>query len=171
MKIKNEKNDVKLQDKIVLEKMVSFGNDKYDVLLTITKKAITFSKKKGLFKKKYKVVNTILISDIKIINDKVKIEQEKNKIILYTNDSKIIFMGNNILETKKIVEEIKKIASGDNFLERLSKKGIKVLNVTKKSAKIIGSVALAAAGTYKAIKENKDVVKDATKTLIGSIKK
>lgn len=167
--MKNDEN--KSNNKILFEGMVALDNAKFDILLTITEKHLLFQKKKGIFKKKYKIIKDILIDDIKVIKDKVKIEQKKNKITIYTKDDKFDFACNNMIEAKKIIEEINELILGENFLERASKKGIKVLNFAKNTVKIVGGVALATAGVYNAIKENKDTIKDTTKTMIDFIKK
>ncbi len=148
-------------EKILMEKNVSFNNSKFDVLLSITETRMIFQKKKGLFKKKYKVVKSIIIDDIKIVDDKVKIDQKKNKIIICTKDDEITFYANSMTEAKVIVEELYKNIFGENFLERTSKKGIHILNVVKNTAKIVGGVAIATVGAYKAIKDNKEVIKNA----------
>ena len=160
-----DNNNSELNSKIIYEAMISLKNNRYDVLLSINEKHLLFQKKKGFINKRYKVIKDILLKDIKIVNEKVKIEQKKNNIVIYTNDEKVEFKCNNAIEGKLIIEHINKLLLKENFLERTSKKGIKILNVTKNTAKIVGGVALAVAGTYSAIKENKELIKDAVNTL------
>lgn len=166
----NNNNEIKT-NKIIFECMISLKSDTYDILLSLTEKNLLFEKKKGLFHKKYKIVNDILITDIKVVNDKVQIKQSKNKIIIYTRNDEIYFTCESVIEAKKLVEEINKLILGENFLDRTVKKGVKVLNVTKNVAKAVGLVAVATAGAYKAIKANKKVLKETAKTITNFIKK
>ena len=60
--------------------------------------------------------------------------------------------------------EINKIVLGEDFLERTTKKRVKVLNAFKKATKIVGLVTLSVAGAYKAFEETKDIMEEATKS-------
>ena len=162
---KMENNSNELNSKIIYEVMISLKNNKFDILLSINENHLLFQKKKGIINKKYRIIKDILLKDIKIVNGKVKIEQKKNNIVIYTNNEKVEFKCNNSIEGKLIVEHINKLLLKENFLERTSRKGIKILNITKNTAKIVGGVALAVAGTYSAIKESKDVIKEVANTL------
>lgn len=162
-------NSVEVQnDNVIFECMVSLKNEKYDTLLSLNDKHLLFKKKKGLFKRKYKVIKDILITDIKVVNDKVKIEQKKNKITVYTKDAEVCFTCEKFIDAKKVEEEINKIILGENFLERTVKIGGKVLKNVVQTA---GVVAVAATGIYKAVKENKEVLKEASKVVKNIIKK
>lgn len=167
----NNNNNNNSNNKIFFDGIVSLDNDNFDTLLTITEKDILFQKKKGIFKKRYKIVKDILISDIKVIKDKVKIEQKKNNLIIYTKDDKFTFATKNVVEAKRIVEEIYKIIFGEYFLVRNSKKGIKFLNSAKNAVEIIGGIVIAVSGTYNAIKKNKDTIQKTIKNMISFIKK
>ena len=161
----------KKEEIILLEMFVKLENDKNDTLLTITEKNIYFEQKKGIIKKKYKRVKSISIDNIKIIKDKVKIEHDKNKVTIYTKNDKISFTCSNLIDTAKVTELITKQRLGSGFLERLSKKGIKILNITKNTAMILGGTAIAAKGAKEAIKNNKGAIKDVVKGVIRIIKK
>lgn len=56
--------------KKIYETIVKYNKQKFDTRLTITEKKIELEKKKGLFKKTYKVIETINIDDIRVTNDK-----------------------------------------------------------------------------------------------------
>ena len=163
-------NEVKT-DNIIFECMIALKNEKYNVLLSLTEKDLFFKKKKGIFQKKYKIINDISINNIKVINEKVKIEQKKNKITIYTQDDEVCFFCENVIDSKRIVEEINKLILGENFLKRTSKKGVKALNIVKDTAKVVGGLAIASAGAYEAIKENKDSIKQAAKSIVSIFKK
>ena len=117
-----DNNNSELNSKIIYEAMISLKNNRYDVLLSINEKHLLFQKKKGFINKRYKVIKDILLKDIKIVNEKVKIEQKKNNIVIYTNDEKVEFKCNNAIEGKLIIEHINKLLLKENFLERTSKK-------------------------------------------------
>lgn len=161
----------KEEENILLEMFVKLENEKNDTLLTITEKNIYFEQKKGIIKKKYKRVKRVLIDNIKIVKDKVKVEREKNKVAIYTKNDRICFTCSNIIDTTKVIELITKQRLGSGLLERFSKKGIKILNITKNTVMILGGTALAVKGTVEVFKNNKDIIKDAAKSVISIIKK
>lgn len=115
----------KEEENILLEMFVKLENEKNDTLLTITEKNIYFEQKKGIIKKKYKRVKRVLIDNIKIVKDKVKVEREKNKVAIYTKNDRICFTCSNIIDTTKVIELITKQRLGSGLLERFSKKGLR----------------------------------------------
>ena len=166
-----ENNSEIKSNNIIFECMVSLKNDKYDTLLSLTEKNLLLKKKKGLFHKTYKVINDILIEDIKVVNEKVKINQNKNRVTIYTQNDEIYFTCENVTDTKKLIENINKLVLGEDFLERTTKRGVKLMDTTKKIAETIGVVAVSTVGVIKAIKENKGVLKNTIKTITNFIKK
>lgn len=164
-------NGNEIDERIIFEAVVKYGKSKNDVLLKLTKYNLVLEKKKGLFKKKYKVIENICIDDIKVVGDKVKIEHKKKILKIYTNEKEfeIVFNSNN--EVRKITELIVELKTGSNLLERTSKRIVKISNVAKKSVKAIGGATIAVAGAYTAIKENKDEVIKVAKTVGTLFKK
>lgn len=161
-------NSNEINEKAIFEAVVKYGKSKFDILLKLTKQNLILEKKKGLFKKKYRIIENILIDDIKVVGDKVKIEHKKKVLKIYTNEKEfeIIFNSNN--EVRKITELIVELKTGSNLLERTSKKIVKISNVAKKSVKAIGGATIAVTGAYTAIKENKEKVIEVAKT-VGSL--
>ena len=164
-------NSNEIDERIIFETVVKYGKSKCDILLKLTKYNLILEKKKGLFKKKYKVIENIRIDDIKVVGDKVKIEHKKKVLKIYTNekDFEIIFNSNN--ETRKIMDLIIELKTGSNLLERTSKKIVKISNAAKKSVKAIGGATIAVATTYTVIKENKDKVIEVAKNVGSLLKK
>lgn len=156
---------------ILYEGIIKFINSKSDILLTITKTNIIFKKKTGFFKKKYKVVKDILIKDIKVIKDKSQVIQKDSHIVIYTSNDNFEFVCNNVVEAKKIKEEINKVIFNDNLIGRISKKSIKIAKGIGSAAISVGIAAGAAASAVKAYKENKNVVVESFKTILNLIKK
>ena len=156
-----KKKDTK-PNKVLLECMVSLKKNKYNVLLTLTEEHILLQKK-GTITKKYKRIKDILIEDIKRIKDKAKIERMQNKVTIYTKENEFFFICENKTEAKKIVEEMNKLVLGEDALERTAKKSLRVLGKVKKTAKTVGGVALATAGTYKALKETTKILTEVVK--------
>ena len=141
-------NEEVKKDKIMYECMVSLKSAKYDTLLSLTEKHLFFKKKKGLFQKKYKVIKDILITDIKVIKNKVKIEQDNNKIIVHTKDTEIYFTCESAAEAKKLVTEISNAALGGSSFKRFKDKSTKVISDVSKAIEAVGSIAEAASEFY-----------------------
>ena len=160
-----------INEKIIFESLVQYRKSKSDILLKLTNQNIILEKKKGLFKKKYKRIENILVEEIKVVGDKVKVEHKKKLLKIYTNEKEFEIVFNNTNEARKVKELIIELKTGSNLLERTSKKVVKISNVAKKSVKAIGGATIAIVGTYKAIKDNKDVVLDAAKTVKSLLKK
>lgn len=156
-----EKNVV--NEKVFFEALVKYRNSKFNILLNITNQNIILEKKKGFIKKEYKVIEKICIDDIKIINDKVKIEHKKNILYIHTKNKKfkIIFGGSS--EARKAMGLIINIKTGSTLLERTSKKVVKFTKTTGRSVKAIAGVALVLTDKYTLIKENKKVLIDTIK--------
>lgn len=166
-----ENNNAVKPNNIIFECMVSLQNNKYDILLSLTEKNLLLKKKKGLFHKTYKVIIDILITDIKVVNEKVRIEQNKNRVTIYTQNDEFHFNCENVVDAKKLIEEINKLILGEGSFERSTKKVVKVMNKTKHIAQVVGSVAITTAATFKVIYNNKEKLKDAVKTITNFIKK
>lgn len=162
-------NISEINEKIIFEVLVKY--QKSDVLLKLTNKNIILEKKKGIFKKKYKIIENILIDHIKVVGDKIKIEHKKKVLKIYTNENEFEFVFENTADARKVLQLIIEFKTGSNLLERTSKKVVKISNVAKKSVKAIGTASIAVVGTYKMIKDNKDVVVDAAKTVKSLFKK
>ncbi len=166
----NNSNEVNTNP-IIFECMVSLKNNQYDTLLSLTEKDLLLQKKKGLFHKKYKVIHDILITDIKVVKDEVKVKQDKNKVTICTQNDEMYFTCENVMDAKKLVEEINKLILGEDFLMRTAKKGAKVMNFAKNTVQAVGLVAVATAGVCKAVKDNKKVFKETAKTIKNLIKR
>ena len=137
-----------MDEKILYEVNVSLEKNKFNVLLTITDKQLLFKKKKGLFKKKTIVVKEILINDIKIIKDKVKVEQKDNKVIIFYNDDTFEFICENNKCAKEIISEINKLIV-------LPEKNKKFKGIAKRTVNVVKAAVLsgAAVDVYKGIKK------------------
>ena len=151
----NQNNNV-INEKIIFEALVKYGKSKFDILLKLTNQNLILEKKKGVFKKKYKIIENIIIDDIKVVGDKVKIEHKKKTLKIYTDKKEFEITFNSASEARKIKGLIIELKTGSNLLERTSKKIVKISKVAKKSVQAIGGATIAVVGTYTAIKENKD---------------
>jgi len=165
--------DIVMNDKnnIIYETFVKYKNSKSDYLLNIANNNIIIYKKKGILNKKFKETIRILIDDIKIVGNKIKVEQKKNTIKISTFEEDYVFELNSVIDAKKLKEEIIKTKTGTGLLERTSKKVLNVSNIAQNSIKVVGGVATAFVGTYKIVKDNKKVFKDVAKTVKNIIKK
>lgn len=144
--------------KILYEIIVKYDKPKFDTKLTITEKTINLEKKKGLFKKVYKIIDSINVDDIKIHKDKVLVTNKNTEIEIETNNKTYKFTCNNMIEAKKLTEEIIKIKTRANLLESTSSKVIKFIKTTKKTIKTIGTIVASVGALAIAINENKEKI-------------
>lgn len=147
---------------ILLEVPVLLGRRKQNSLLSVTNKRLVFSKKVGLFQKKDKIVDTILIEHIKVYNGKVYMKQKKNSLILQTVEGKETITFQNIIDSTRVMERIKTLRLGDNLLTR-----------TNKKVKHVGYVMGGIAGltiSIAAIPEYGKTIIDNTKKIVSAIK-
>ena len=92
--------------KKIYETIVKYNKQKFDTRLTITEKKIELEKKKGLFKKTYKVIETINIDDIRVKNDKAQVSNKNTEVVIETINKTLKVSCSNIVEAKKLTEEI-----------------------------------------------------------------
>lgn len=161
-----ENNEIK----IVYETIVKYNKPKFDTKLTITEKTISLEKKKGLFKKVYKTIDSINIEDIKTRNDKVQVINKNTKVEIETNNKIYKVTCSNIIEAKKLTEEIIKIKTGANLIERTSSKVVKFGKTVAKTATTIGGVVASVGAIAVAINNNKEEIAKAVKAVKDVIK-
>ena len=157
--------------KKIYEVIVKYNKQKFDTRLTITEKTIKLEKKKGLFKKTYKIIETINFDDIKVTNDKVQVSNKNTEVVIETINKTLKVSCNNIVEAKKLTEEIIKVKTRENLLERTSNKVAKIgKTVTKTATAIVEAVASVGLVAVTINKNKKEIVK-AAKALKDIIKK
>lgn len=140
----------KRDEEIIYEGIVN-NNTK----LTLTNKRMIFEKKRGLFKKKYRVVDTILIDNIKFYRSG-GIRQKMSKVIIKTSKKDIQLKCSSVIDAKKIVDGIIYVKTGKNVIERETFKinnTLKLLKGCKDSIILIGGLIL---GIKKIIEERND---------------
>lgn len=157
--------------RILYEIIVKYDKAKFDTKLTITDKTIKLEKKKGLFKKVYKIIDSICIEDIKVLNDKVQVKNKNTEVEIETNNNKYKVACSNIIEAKKLTEEIIKIKTGNNLLERTTNKVAKIGKVVTKTATTIGGVVASVGAVAVAINKNKKEILKAAKALKDIVRK
>ena len=109
-------------------------------------------------------VETVLIDNIKMYKNDVKIEQNNKTVVIQTNPKDISFVCDNILDARKIIEKIIGVKTGATVLERVSDK-------TKKVAENATKVVLATGALATAIVKNRKTIVKAAKTVASLIKK
>ena len=157
--------------KKIYETIVKYNKQKFDTRLTITEKAIELEKKKGLFKKTYKIIETINIDDIRVTNDKVQVTNKNTEVLIETINKTLKVSCNNIVEAKKLTEEIIKVKTRENLLERTSNKVAKIGKTVKKTATAIVEAVASVGLVAVAINETKKEIVKAAKALKDIIKK
>lgn len=104
-----------------------------------------------------------------MINDKVQVNNKNTEVEIETNNKIYKVVCNNKIEAKKLTEEIIKIKTGSNLIERTSSKVVKIgKSVVKTATTIDGAVASVGAV---AINKNKEEIVKAVKTVKNIIKK
>lgn len=137
------------------------------VKFILTSKRISLLRKKGLFKKEYKVYKEILIDNIIVYKGEAQVKQKNSSIILHTTDKKYIFRLANIMDALKFKNELIKLRTGANFIKRSSNKARKTLG---KVTAALGVGALLAKGTYDALK-NSTELKNNVKNIFNLIRR
>lgn len=153
------------------EVIVKYNKPKFDTKLTITEKTIELEKEKGIFKKTYKVIESISVDDIKVIKDKVQVNNKNSEVIIETINKTLKVVCNNLIEAKKLTEEIIKVKTGENLLERTSSKVVKISNVAKNTIKTIGTAVISVGTVAIAIIENKEKIGRTFETVKDLFKK
>lgn len=155
-------NSFKLEgdESLIIETIVKYVQINSNVKLTLTNKKIIVEKEKGLFKKKFKVIEKILYDDIKVYKNKVQLKQNKSMVIIQTYKKNISLVCKNIFEARKLMEEIKTIKTGANWFERSKDKLNKVSQIVNavdfpKNSKKIMVVVSSIIGIVKLFKGKK----------------
>ena len=143
----------------LFEAMISYDRTEYDTLLTITDDCLLFQKKKGLLKKKYKVIETINIADIKVSRNKARLKQKKKRVIIYTINDTFDFDCEDIFVAKNIIEKINEKRMNSRFANEINNKH-KVLKISRKAAvSALGIAGITAAIATILKKKTEDVNK------------
>lgn len=122
--------------------MVKYWKRKCNTKLTITDKRIIFAKKNGIIKKKYKIIDTININDIKIYEGKVQIKCKNLTMVIETKDNLYQFVCGNLSEVRKIEELIITLRDNSTLVEKASNKVTKFSkNISKTTSAIVSGVA------------------------------
>lgn len=130
-------------EKILLEKDVKYK--RLNTKLILTEERIIFQRKKGIFRKTMKIVNQILLDDIKVYNDKVGINCDNNIVNIETLDKRFTITCTDKKDAKKVVEEVEKIKLGSKIERGISKldKVVNFVNASKKTLLFIAGAAIA----------------------------
>lgn len=162
--------ELKSDETVLLEKVVKFGKKDSDIIFTLTNKNMIFEKEKGILKKKLKVIEIIQIDKIKMIKDKVQIKQKKSTVKIKTKDKNIEFTCNNILDAKKVIQEIINAKTETDFLDRTTNKVDKIYKKTKKVGGIVGKALLTTVVIGSIFKHGGDI-KDNLTDIVDSFNK
>ena len=153
-----DKNNLNVEEEVSYEVIVKYDKQKFDTKLKITAKRIILEKLKGIFNKKFIIIDSIGIDDINMNKDKVKITNKKETIELETKKRNYKFICNNTIEAKKTTEKIIEFKTGTNIFDRTTKKVIKISKGVVKTAAKIGTTAVSVGVAVNAVNKNKDKV-------------
>ncbi len=149
-----------VDEAVLLEKKVFYGNKDKEHKLVITNKNILFEREMGIFKREYKVVDRVPFDDIKVYKDRVQMKIRKNKITIQTTDGDLEFRCVNVMDTTVVADKISYLKTGANFIRRTTKKAKGVLSVVRDVGILTGVVIGGAWGIKKVYDNNKDKVVD-----------
>ncbi len=125
------------EEKIIFQGEVKIDSKK--VKLTLTNKRMIFQKFKGIFIKKLKVIDSILLDDINVYDNVVQVKRKKFNVIVKTSDKNITLTCIDSNQAKKIVKEIVNLKGGLSLYERSKIKLEKAMNFVKDAKEIINS--------------------------------
>ena len=148
-------------DQVLLEELVLVDKYKKEVKLVLTPNRIIFQIKKGFFKKVYKEVEVILLSDVEVLDGKVCVSRKRELVLLGTVDDRYEI----IFEDKKAAKEFEVLVtntvSGTKPIGRAISKFVDFVqtvndSISPETKKLIGSALLTFAGAVvqRLIEEN-----------------
>ena len=160
-----------LDEEKVYEIFVKYIGNSFDTRLILTNKKIIFERKKGLFNKQYKVIDLINLNDIRLNKNEMQIKNDGPIVMVEGNGKNYRFVCNSTIEAKLIIEEIVKIKTGENLLERTSGKVVKISNgISKTAGAITGAVASIGLAAV-TINKNKKTILKTIKTIKNMFKR
>lgn len=162
---------IEIDEKILYEVLVKYIGSKFDTKLILTDKRIIFERKKGLFNKKYKIVDEINISDIRLNKNKLLIKNTGSTVVIEANIKIYKFVCGSVIDAKLIIEEIIKIKTGENLLERTSGKVVKMSNVISKTVGAVTGAVASVGLVAVTINKNKKTIMKAVKTIKNMLKR
>lgn len=119
------------QECIYFEDFVKVEGIKGYIKLTLTEKKLTFEKLKGIFSKKFKVIDIVSIDDIKLYKDKPGIKIKDNTVKINTIKGDYTFICDTQSVAKKLYKELMDVKTGTDAIGRGANKFKKVTgNVT-----------------------------------------
>lgn len=137
---------------ILIEEEILYTKKKVKANIIVTNKKIIIEKEAGLFRKKNKVIDMIPLSDIKTLNDSVKIKTDKEMVYLQTITKNVSFECSSSKAAKKITEKIITARTGKNFYIRNKarlKKGIKLAKEAKEVIYLVAPIVIGILGRKK----------------------
>ncbi|HPF82996.1 MAG TPA: hypothetical protein PLV83_02370 [Bacilli bacterium] len=121
----------------LLETKVKLEENKKESKLILTNKRIIFMQEKGFFSKRFKTIDEIIISDIKVYKDMVQIKQSKATIKIQTAKKDFVLTCSSIIEAKKLLEEIISIRTDKSLLERSKNKVKKAVDMARETKDVV----------------------------------
>lgn len=107
-----------------------------------------FEKEKGLFKKELKVIDVILLENIKTYNNAIQVKQKGAEVEIQTIQKNTNLMFSGMIEVKKFCEKIVDASTGTTFVERSSNKIKNAFGI------VDDTLGLDTRGTMKSLIEN-----------------
>lgn len=132
----------------IYEGMVKYKGE--DVKITLTRDFICILKEKGLFVKKFREVDSIPVTYIKIVKDKVQVKKDKNVVTIKTVQNDYVFTCERAKDARKLVDDIIYARTGKTITDRVT---IFTKNFVGKTVKLVGIAGTVAIGTREVIKK------------------
>ena len=159
-----------MKSKMSHEYIVKYNKNKFDTRVTIKDNFITLEKKKGLFKKEYKIIDLILADDIVIKKRRVPVTINKNVVELVAKKKTYKFICNDEISSKNLNDEICKLKLMSSFFDKLKTNYSTWGNNLISTAKAVGGVVTTAGMLAHAISKNKGEILEAANVVKDIIK-
>lgn len=150
-------------DQVLFEEVVEVDKYKKDINLLVTSNRIIFQMKKGLFKKVFKEVQTILFSDIQVLDGKVSVSRKGDTLLLATDEEKLEIIFDDKKRAKEFEVLVVNSVSGTKPFGRAVSKVVgfvKSVNasISPSTKKAIGAALLSFVGAVisKVIEQNNE---------------
>lgn len=156
---------LEVDESVLLEKKVFYGNKDREHKLVITNKNILFEREMGIFNKSYKVVDRVPFESIKVYKDQVQMKVRKNKIIVQTTNGDLEFRCINVVDTGVVADKISYVKTGSNFIRRTTKKVKNIGSIIADVGLLTGAVIGGAYGAKKIYDNNKDKIAEIATSL------
>lgn len=104
--------------------------------LILTSKKIILKRNRGLLRKEAEVLTILLLSDIKVYDEKIQVKQKGREVIIQSISQDYILNFDGIIPAKKFCVELINVTTGTTMLKRGTEKIKEVMDVVDNTLEI-----------------------------------